>query len=135
MSRFEQVWHGEREPRLRALPASSLPAAWQPGEPGPLTARFDAYVIARLAAGGQTPLELNRLKVRLCDRLAKELVAAGEGPERGSLLERFALALDEIRERELENESPELVERVVVTAPAPSPVTPQQAMGLFVEEA
>jgi len=131
MGRFAQTWAGEREPRLRALPILS-----DAEEAGPIAQRYREFVQGRLAGLSRTPtrLDLDRLKVRLCDRLAKELRVAGARGERGALLDLFAAALDEITERGLEIEPAELVERVIVREPAPGPISPQQAMGLFLNE-
>jgi hypothetical protein len=132
VGRFEQIWAGDPEPRLRALPRTT-PGPVPPSEAGPLAERFAAYVRARLEAVPADPsrLDLDRVKVRLCDRLSKELRIAGASPERGALLEILADALDEVKERELEVEPANLVERIIVREPAPQPLTAQQAMGIF----
>lgn len=132
MSRFAQTWAGEREPRLRSLP----PAPDRPtDDAGPAAQRFATYVQTKLAdlPAATTRLALDRLKVRLCDRLTKELHLAGTAPERAALLATFTDALDQIAERMLDVEPPELVEHVFVRDPAPTAVSAQQAMGFFLD--
>jgi len=132
MSRFAQIWAGEREPRLRVLPTLIS----ETEQAGPIAERYRQFAHARLAQlpSASSRLDLDRVKIRLCDRLAKELRLAGNSSERGALFVFFVAALDEIEERGLEVEPAELVERVIVREPAPGPLSPRQAMGLFIDE-
>ena len=142
MGRFEQVWAGEPEPRLRLIPPDSAAAPTGAG-----AARFAAWVethLGSLTAGERKPtiIEINRFKIRLVDRLLAEHLAMPE-PQRSlvrdaegapGLLGIFLETLETVSELALAAEPPPLWEPPKPQRPRKEK-PPQPAGTWFVTEA
>ena len=102
--RFEQVWHGEPEPRIRALQAGT-----DDPPPREVIERFATYASEReaVATTASSIMTINQEKLRLVGRLLDELALTSHASERAIMLDRFVVSLRTIRECEYDLAPPE----------------------------